>query len=538
MEYTFGDFTLDLTRSELRGKGGPVPVEPRAFALLAHMLDQRGRLVDKDELIASVWGGRIVSDAAIATAIKAVRRALGDDGSEPVWLKTVRGRGFRFDGDVATGSPDSGTSDAPAGNGPDSHPTPPTAPSMAIFERPSVLVVGFECLGNDNRDSALALGLAQEVRLNLSHWRSFPVIGPEALGYKVASEIDVREKSRELGAAFALTGAVRSIGDKVRVNVTLFSTEDGNSIWSRHFDGSLENLFDFEEEVSRAIVAQIEPEISRANSQRLSQTRPVDLSAWQLLLKAGEAERHGGEGYGTPDANETQKAFLREALKKEPGLARAWAWLAKCHWRETIMGWAEDREAALSASLNASQTALEINPTSWEARSYRAIALVFGRKEFVESEFHAREAVRLNPSDATARHGLGCVLENVGKTREALEHLEAVFRLNPNHPNSAGVLGDIVTCHMLLGDHDLAVDAALRLMALAPNYSRGIQRAIAALADAGEMDRAREATARLKALQPDFSEDYVRTTYPFQNPDTLETFVARLRQAGAFARPS
>lgn len=531
MEYAFGDFILDLNRGELRGKDGPVPVEPRAFALLAYMLEHPGRLVDKDALIASVWGGRIVSDAAIATAVKAVRRVLGDDGTEPAWLKTVRGRGFRFDGEVQRRAP-GGVPEARDGEG--ETPDAPQAPSMAIFARPAVLVVGFECLGNDGRDSALALGLAQEVRLNLSHWRWFPVIGPEALGYKASGETDVPAKARELGAAYALTGSVRSMGERVRVNVTLSSTVDGKSIWSRHFDGSLENLFDFEEEVSRAIVAQIEPEISRANSQRLLQGRPNDLSAWQLLLAAGEAERRGGEGYGTHATNEEQKRLLREALEKDPRMARAWAWLAKCHWRETIMGWADDREQALNASLQASQTAMEINPVNWEARSYRAIALLFGRREFVESEFHAREAVRLNPSDATARHGLGCVLENVGKVEEALSHLEAVFRLNPNHPNTAGVMGDIVTCHMLLGHDTEAVDAAVRLVALAPAYSRGLQRAIAALSHAGEIARAQEAVQRLRTLQPDFSESYVRTTYPFASEDALEAFVSCLEKAGAF----
>ncbi|MAM61660.1 winged helix-turn-helix domain-containing protein [Maritimibacter sp. UBA3975] len=525
MEYAFGDFTLDLTRSELRGALGPVEMEPKAFALLTHLLEHHGRLVAKEDLIDAVWQGRIVSDSAISTAVKAARRALGDDGSEPVWLKTIRGRGFRFDGEVARR----------AGGAEDAAPVPVGRnPAMAIFDRPSVLVVGFDCLGNDDRDSSLALGLAQEVRLNLSYWRWFPVIGPEALAFKTAGQIDVRAVARELGAAYALSGAVRSMGDKVRVNVALTAIEDGNLIWSRHFDGSLENLFDFEEEVSRAIVAQIEPELSRANSHRLSQARPADLSAWQLLLQAGDAERRGGGGYGSPAANETQKHLVRQALEKDDRLARAWAWLAKCHWQETIMGWSTDREASINATLDASQHALEINPGNWEARGYRALALMFGRREHTEAEFHARESVRLNPSDATARHVLGCVLENVGETAEALEHLNAVFQLNPNHHNAAGVLGDVVTCHMLLGQHAQAVDAAIRLMSLAPNYSRGLQRCIAALFTAGEVAQAQAAVARLSEVQPEFDEGYVRSTYPFRDPATLELFVDSLRQAGAF----
>ena len=506
------------------------------------MLENRGRLIEKDELIASVWDGRIVSDAAISTAIKVARRAIGDGGNEPTWIKTVRGRGFRFDGEVRQRA----AQGANTGHQSDRHPAlnkadrdsasnqTPKAASRAIFDRPSVLVVGFDCSGNNGPDTALALGMAQEVRLNLSHWRWFPVIGPEAVGYKAASDMDVREKARELGATYVLTGSVRSIGGRVRINATLSSIDEGSSIWSRNFDGTLDNLFDFEEEVSRAIVAQIEPELSRANSQRLLQARPNDLSAWQLLLAAGESQRRGGEGYGTIEANNEQKQLVKQALEKDPGMARAWVWLAKCHWRETIMGWAEEREEALNATLDASRHAMEINPANWEARCYRALALLFGRHEFVESEFHARESVRLNPSDAQARHALGCVLENVGNTVEALEHLEAVFRLNPNHPNSAAVLGDITTCHMLLGHDTEAVEAAVRLIALAPNYSRGLQRAIAALSQAGEMERAQEAVQRLKKIQPDFSEDYVRTTYPFQNSSAMEVFVSCLKEAGAF----
>lgn len=541
MEYAFGDFVLDLKRGELRSTYGPIAVEPRAFSLLVYMLQHKGRLIEKDELIANVWDGRIVSDAAISTAIKAARRAIDDDGSEPTWIKTIRGRGFRFDGDVKVGSVSTRDSrrslahepladSAAQASGPRSEYEPP---SNAIFDRPSVLVVGFEC-GTDETDAGLALGLAQEVRLNLSHWRWFPVIGPEAVGYKTASEIDVRDKALEFGAGYVLTGSVRCIGERVRVSATLSSAELGNSIWSRNFDGTLADLFDFEEEVSRAIVAQIEPELSRANSQRLFQARPNDLSAWQLLLAAGESQRRGGEGYGTPDANDEQKRLIAQALEKDPSMARAWVWLAKCRWRETIMGWAEDREEALGATLSASRKAMEINPTNWEARCFRALALLFGRNEFIESEFHARESVRLNPSDAQARHALGCVLENVGKTDEALEHLEAVFRLNPNHPNSAAVLGDITTCHMLLGQNDQAVEAALRLIALAPNYSRGLQRAIAAMAQAGELERAQEAVNKLRSIQPDFSEHYVRTTYPFQDSGAMEVFVTSLEKAGAF----
>ena len=207
-------------------------------------------------------------------------------------------------------------------------PTPADeTPPMEIFNRPSVLVAGFDCASADGPDASLALGLAQEVRLNLSHWRWFPVIGPEAIAYKTPGSMDVRQVAQDLGAAYALTGSVRSVGDRVRVNATLSAVETGDSIWSRNFDGSLDNLFEFEEEVSRAIVAQIEPELLRANSQDLTKKPPGDLSAWQLLLAAGDSQRRGGEGYGTSEANNEQIRLAKEALEKDPTMARTWAWL-------------------------------------------------------------------------------------------------------------------------------------------------------------------------------------------------------------------
>ncbi|MBD3678285.1 MAG: hypothetical protein HUJ27_07770 [Rhodobacteraceae bacterium] len=407
-------------------------------------------------------------------------------------------------------------------------------PEAAIFERPPVLLLGFENLGGGEEDNALALGLAQEVRTSLCYWRWFPVIGPEAVGWKTAHEIDLRRDAAALGAAYAVSGSLRRAGQRVRISVNLSSVTDGSVLWSQHFDGTIEDVFDFEEQVSRSIVAQIEPEVARAEASRIAQRRPADLSSWQLMLRAGDSERRGGEGYGTRETNEEQKRLVAQVLEKDPDHSRAWSWLAKCHWRETLMGWVADRDAAMNASIDASQRALDINPTDWEARAYRALTLLFGRWDHDPAEFHAAEAVRLNPSSAMARHGYGCVLENAGNPEAALEQLNAVFRLDPNHPNTAGVLGDISTCNVMLARHDEAVQAARRMLALAPGYSRGLQRAASAFALAGEDGLAREAVEKLFAAQPDFSEDYVRSTYPFREAEHLEMLVDGLRRAGAF----
>src|SRR5579883_3319358 len=106
MIYRFGPFELDVSTVELRLRNDPVRLEPQVFALLALLVENHDRLVSKDEIIEKVWDGRVVSDAAVASRIKSLRQALGDDGRSQRLIKTIHRRGFRFVGavEVARGS--------------------------------------------------------------------------------------------------------------------------------------------------------------------------------------------------------------------------------------------------------------------------------------------------------------------------------------------------------------------------------------------------------------------------------------------------
>ena len=99
--YRFDDFALDTARFELRRAGNPVKVEPRAFDLLHHLVRHRDRVVEKTELLDSVWGDRFVSDAALTTALRTARLALGDSGVTQRYIRTAHGRGYQFVGSIA-----------------------------------------------------------------------------------------------------------------------------------------------------------------------------------------------------------------------------------------------------------------------------------------------------------------------------------------------------------------------------------------------------------------------------------------------------
>ena len=102
--WRFGEFELDTQRYELRGGGAVIRVEPQVFDVMTHLVGNSHRMVTKEELFDTVWGGRFVGEAALTTRIKAARRALGDDGESQRYIRTVRGRGYQFVGAVTGAS--------------------------------------------------------------------------------------------------------------------------------------------------------------------------------------------------------------------------------------------------------------------------------------------------------------------------------------------------------------------------------------------------------------------------------------------------
>jgi DNA-binding winged helix-turn-helix (wHTH) protein len=127
MRFLFGNYTLDADRRELRCGGDLVPVEPQVFDLLLHVIRNRDRMVSKDDLLAAVWNGRIVSESTVSQRINAARRAIGDSGEQQKFIRTVARRGIRFVGEVRDEPSEAGQS-AAAASAPSA--TPPAAAAI------------------------------------------------------------------------------------------------------------------------------------------------------------------------------------------------------------------------------------------------------------------------------------------------------------------------------------------------------------------------------------------------------------------------
>jgi DNA-binding winged helix-turn-helix (wHTH) protein len=187
--FLFEDFVLDSDRRELRAGGTIVPIEPQAFDLLVYLIENRDRVISKDDLIASVWGGRIVSESTLDSRINAVRKALGDSGKEQRLIRTIARKGVRFVGEVRQTARD------PA-NGHGADLLPPL-----ITDRPSIAVLPFENLSEDHALELIATGLAEDIIALLARVPGFFVIARASSFVYAQRPTEVRDVGAELGVS-------------------------------------------------------------------------------------------------------------------------------------------------------------------------------------------------------------------------------------------------------------------------------------------------------------------------------------------------
>ena len=206
VQFYFDNHKLDADRRELHRGSTPVAVEPQVFDLLMYLVKNRDRVVSKDDLIASVWGGRNVSDSTLSSRMNAARRAIGDNGDEQRLIRTVPRRGVRFVGEVSTAPVQSGATSAPG----------PRTPAIRS-NRPAVAVLPFVNVSGEPDQDYFADGISEDIITALSKVRWFLVIARNSSFAYKGSPINTKRVGEELGINYLIEGSVRKSGDRVRI---------------------------------------------------------------------------------------------------------------------------------------------------------------------------------------------------------------------------------------------------------------------------------------------------------------------------------
>ncbi|WGD52059.1 tetratricopeptide repeat protein [Bradyrhizobium sp. CB1650] len=511
--YRFGRFLLDGRSGCLRRDGLAIPLRPKSFDVLSYLVRKSGRLVPKAELIEEVWRGVAVTDNSLVQCIKDVRDAIGDQTQTVV--KTVSKRGYLFTSAVAEADAESRALD----------PKDETEHGLPLPDRPSIALLPFDNLSGDPDQDYLADGISEDLLTALSRIRWLFVIARNSSFAYRRRAVDIRRVARELGVRYVLEGSVRRVDKRLRISAQLIDATTGGHHWAEQYDSDLGDLFTVQDEITRNVVAAIEPQLLAAEGVRALSHPARDLGAWEMVARAQtQIWRLTREDY------EAAIAALSRTVELYPDYAPARSLLAFRMLFAAHMGWM-DRDRALSVGLAHATRAVALDDRDpWAHLALGYLAMMERRTEDAIAAF--RRAVELNPNAAAARGALGHCLAFAGRDTEAIARAEEAIRLSPLDPDMALFLGSIAVAHYCAGRFDEAVRYSREILRLRPGFQGAQRMYCASLAQAGRLDEARQFLQRAKQEQPQLTLDWIRTAVPYQTGELMERFLEGMRKAG------
>jgi DNA-binding winged helix-turn-helix (wHTH) protein/tetratricopeptide (TPR) repeat protein len=410
---TFGEFDLDIDRFELRRNGQLRKVEPKVFDLITHFAKNPDQVFSRDDLVTAVWRGRVVSDATISTCIKSARKVLGDSGNTQHYIKTVRGRGFRFSTHVEHNNDRSGSV------------TPTLDRAQAVGAGPSLLVVPFRSISDDADTARLADGLSSGLGTILTRIPLLRLSNQTARYFDRGITPSAREIYERLGVDYVLEGTLQIHEDGYRINVQLADAKSGFQLWAEQFfvPGPADAALDL---AVTTVIAKLEPQLHRAiyNTVRAAGGKP---GARELFLEASSMLALKG---WHPDTFITAAELLRRSCMLSRDFALAYAYLSLVIGLGDRIGILGDRENAKVEALNAAEHALELDSMDSTVLGFAGCALVdIGYPDRALPIL--RNAVEINPANAQAWASLGSACLLNGQIDEAVRHLTHGINISP-----------------------------------------------------------------------------------------------------------
>jgi TolB-like protein/Flp pilus assembly protein TadD len=416
MVLRFGDHVLDIERRELRRGAEPISLEPQVFDLLVYLVRNRDRVVSKDDLIDSVWGGRIVSESALTSRLNAARKAVNDSGAEQRVIRTVQRRGVRFIGEVSEDNePARGIAATPAAEAPATTEAP-AAPRL------SIVVLPFVNLSNDPEQQYFADGVTGDLMTDLSRIPDMLVISRNTAFTYRDRPVDTKQIGRELGVRYVLEGEVQRSGNRVRVTAQLIDAETDTHLWAERFAGDAGDLFALQDEITHRIAVALDLELVGAAA-----AQPIERPDTRDYILRGRAARL------KPPSRENRAeavALFERALALDPESVAAQSWLA----------------IALTARVLDFMT--------------DTVAADIGRAESL-----AERALAASPRSPLAHFAKGQVLRAQDRYDEAIPEYETVIALNRNWAHAYSHLG---WCKFVTGTIEELIPAQERAIRLSP----------------------------------------------------------------------
>ena len=489
--YSFEEFRVDASKRLLFCGEQRIPVPPKVFDTLLALVENNGRVVEKDELMRLVWPDTVVEENNLNQNISALRKALGEDPAEHRYIITVPGRGYRFVVPV-NGSPewDGGVAELHA----DQRAVPVSdgswhrrvaVPAIAVSLILAVVLVTYVAVGrhrsatdsttagirsmavlpldnlsHDAAEDYFADGMTDELITELGQIAVLRVISRTSIMQYKRTHKSLPQIARELNVDAVVEGTVLRSGDRVRITAQLIRAPIDKHLWAHSYEGDLRDVLTLQENVAKDIAGEILAQLTPEEQARLKNARPVNPTAYEAYLR-------GNYFADKRTAEDLTKAieYFEEAIRDDPKWAPPYAGLADVYNVLSEYKAVPAHEYHTKASV-AARRAVELDDSLAEAHVELGNVAILDNYDWSGSEQEFQRAIELNPGKATAHHLSGLNLMCMGRWREASAAMEQARELDPL---SLLINANIGLVYYYARQPDRAIEAERRALELDPN---------------------------------------------------------------------
>ena len=476
--FFFGDFELDIEKRFMLKKGQAIALNPKAFDLLLTLVENRGAVLSKDELLEKVWGNQFVEENNLKVHISTLRKIFGEKKNEHRFIVTVPGKGYKFVAEIHSGNEEKELvienhsssrvivekeNDGRLESEIDKCRKLPERTNrrwlVALFilgifafgvagfflwrengkfadaSVKTIAVLPFKPLAVNDRDESLELGMSDSLITRLAGLRQITVRPISAVRRYTGLEQDAAAAGRELEVESVLDGSIQRADERIRITARLVRVEDGVTLWTETFDEKFTDIFAVQDSISQKIIGALALQLSGKERNQLTKKYTANTEAYQLYLKG----RYFWNKV-TPEGFEKSLEFYRQAIDIDPNYALAYAGLADSYNLLGSYGVLPLKESHPKARA-AAEKALEIDGELAEAHTSLAAVIADYYWDWAAAEKHFKQAIALNPNYPVARNWYSQHLSRMGHLDESIEEAKRAQTIDPVSPSANAHLG-------------------------------------------------------------------------------------------------
>jgi len=540
------------------------------MTVLVCLAQKQGQVISREELEETAWQGMVVGYDSLASAIIKLRKAFGDNAKKPCIIETVPKKGYRLicqvrsaplvpSQEISNDVNEERATAADSSPGPDNLRTPS---SIAALRRPYIFIVAavlaivaflyqydhyipetielhenpeangqyviavlpFKNISDDKQQDYFSDGITVDLITDLSKVSGLSVIARNSVFIFKDTDVDIRTVQRELGIDYAVEGSIRKVANQVRISARLIDARTGINIWAERFDGTLNNIFEFQDAVSSQIINALSINLTEQDKSRLAGKYSDSIEAYDQFL-------HGWQNLwlstrrGMMDARED----FNKAIMLDNQFARAYANLALTYIYDYMLGWSDDDELSLQKANEYADKAIAIDPNLPQVYWVKGFADIFNR-DYQQSLKHAQMSIDLSPNFADGYGLLATTLNYAGKPDEADKVMRKAMLLNPKHP----AIYKVIYGEILFNKRDFqgAIRNFTEALEMNPESEESRIWLAAAYANVGDIEEARWQLEQVKINGQNLSLSRLEKVIPLKDPEQKEYFINGLYKAG------